>query len=138
MRYECTEGNHNKYWEYEEPIRHGSSWGVRVTWGKIGTVGGTQEKIFESLNAAEDFITDKIYEKETKGYREVSQQSTRHESNCTCSIHTDIWDIGTAEEVGKKAKGKTASPKSKREKEGIDVIDFDLIAEPVKKKVSKK
>lgn len=136
MRYECTEGSHNKFWEYEGPHRDGPTWVVQITWGRIGSGGDTQEKSFGSLRGAEEFIAKKVNEKLGKGYREVAPSRSRPSSRMPNSMSEVWYDDGTGST--KKTVSKPASSSVKEDK-GIDVIDFDFIAEaPAKEKAKAK
>ena len=72
----CQEGDsHNKFWSAE---RSGTS--VHIEWGRIGMSNSkTQDKDFDSVSSAEDFITKKSGEKLKKGYVESNEEKLTEE-----------------------------------------------------------
>lgn len=62
-RYECVEGNHNKYWECDVV---GSDF--LTHWGKIGTGGNWTTKNFSDGMSANEYMRKIQEEKITKGY----------------------------------------------------------------------
>jgi len=56
---------HNKFWA----AHYDDSTGIaHIRWGRLGTKGQSQEKHFGSNYAAANFIDNKFYEKQRKGY----------------------------------------------------------------------
>ena len=131
-RYECTEDNHNKFWEYEGPTPTNTrEFSVSVRWGRIGwPTSQSQTKTFSVPSDALRFIEDKVSEKLGKGYRQVRTSSTQG-ARLPASMSEVWYDEGVDDERTKSGKPQAPKPKVK---EGIDVIDFDLIAEPGHKK----
>jgi predicted DNA-binding WGR domain protein len=60
-----TNDNHYKFWN--ATMRDGGSL-VVVRWGRIGTNGQGQVKMFRSNGAALQFVAKKINEKRNRGY----------------------------------------------------------------------
>jgi predicted DNA-binding WGR domain protein len=128
-RYECTEGGHNKFWEFEQEADESRQWIVRISWGRIGweTSASSQVKIFATSQSADAFIIKKIREKQGKGYQLVRGAETNRYSPLPQSI-SEVWDGRFRTEIVKTPTKKTSKVKVKKETEGIDIIDFDLIA----------
>lgn len=70
-RVEHTWGGHNKYWEV---MVVGTT--AYVQWGKIGTLGQTQQKEFSTVRLAVRFGEEKLAEKVGKGYTRVGRART--------------------------------------------------------------
>jgi predicted DNA-binding WGR domain protein len=66
---------HNKFWSYEVIGND-----VLVKWGRVGLVGESQVKEFSSDSAQQKFIADKVREKEKKGYKLVTQEKIKQET----------------------------------------------------------
>lgn len=65
-RFEFSDGSSNKFWQIEQVDTL-----MRVTFGRIGTNGQTQEKTFATATAAAAEVAKLIREKTKKGYAEV-------------------------------------------------------------------
>ena len=65
MRFTCTEGGSNKFWEGRV---EGAD--LEVRWGKIGTDGQTKTKTFADATKAQAEADKLIEEKTEKGYVE--------------------------------------------------------------------
>lgn len=69
-RYECTTNGHNKFYEITldlEPFGK-NSYRLKTKYGKIGTLGITDLKLFNTINNAEKFIESKEKDKIKKDY----------------------------------------------------------------------
>lgn len=90
--YLCSEEHHNKYWSYSI---NGTS--VTIKWGRVGGKGTSQVKNFNSDYDLQQFIADKIEEKEGKGYKAASQQKLKEEVSTAKTlglqnkIHRMLW-----------------------------------------------
>jgi predicted DNA-binding WGR domain protein len=67
-RYECRKGTANKFWEIDLPKPLYDTWSVTVRYGKIGTVGLSHTKAFNSKWEAAKYHDAKVSEKLGKGY----------------------------------------------------------------------
>ena len=66
-RFEFVGGSSAKYWEAS---LQGQS--VTVRYGRLGTPGQLQVKDFSSEQAARQYVTKLVAQKQTKGYRECA------------------------------------------------------------------
>jgi predicted DNA-binding WGR domain protein len=69
------EDNHNKIWSYEIIGND-----VLVKWGRVGLAGQEDRKTFSSESAQQKFISDKVREKEKKGYKLVTKEKVKQET----------------------------------------------------------
>lgn len=67
-RYEYVGGSSRKFWEIEDVDEQGKSWIVRVRFGRLGTSGQTNTKVFSYESGAIRYRNAKIAEKMAKGY----------------------------------------------------------------------
>lgn len=141
--FELTEDGHNKFWEIDEsPKRHQGYWTITVAWGKIGTVPTHKTHEFDSDWDANEFIRIKTTEKRRKGYQEKS----RSDATALPARLSQIWyDKDTGKDimdpvgaVRNRTSNITTKKPAKVEKEGIDIIDFDLVDVPTPKKTKVK
>ena len=71
-RLEYDDGDrHRKYWQVELVGSIGSGYLVNTEWGRLGSRGSSQVKMFQSLEDAQKHVERMINEKRRKGYAEA-------------------------------------------------------------------
>jgi predicted DNA-binding WGR domain protein len=66
-RFTCTEGTSNKFWD----VTVGGS-RVVARWGRIGSEGQSQDKVFAGPSEAKRFVEKTVAQKLAKGYKETT------------------------------------------------------------------
>ena len=77
-KFELVQGNANKFWNIEQK---GNT--QTVTYGRVGSVGRTVEKLFNNANDARESFSKMIEQKTKKGYREVGSVRKKAKSKKT-------------------------------------------------------
>ncbi len=69
-RYEFTNYYSDKFWEYKiEALFTKANYTVYSRYGKAGTKGQTSVKEFRYRSDADQYVSEKVHEKLSKGYR---------------------------------------------------------------------
>jgi predicted DNA-binding WGR domain protein len=75
VKLEHTTGGHNKYYIMQLLMQGNSpetSYTVKITYGKMNSVGGTKKHGFKTLGDAYKFIAKKLAQEIKKGYKRIT------------------------------------------------------------------
>ena len=77
----CSEQQHNKFWGYKIAGNN-----VVCKWGRVGSTEKEKSFSFPSRYSLDSYLDSKIAEKEKKGYKEVSKEKLKEESEISQSL----------------------------------------------------
>jgi predicted DNA-binding WGR domain protein len=92
LRYEFIGGSSRKFWEIFPVNLSGYDYIVRVRYGRIGTNGQENIKVFERESAAKRYYDEKIEEKCRKGYKKKT--STPTPAPLTTGLTWPVFPLG--------------------------------------------